>query len=127
MSRKKTFGVKSKITKRPYLKIMQKITGKLHEQLVEKIGQEYEENINLALQDPSIGKTIKELLKEDKIKLLDDNDMEVYGGQLHGLATTEQEDFDEDASPSKYQQAYDEEESMSPDAKSKTRLVSSII
>lgn len=61
--------ITSKITKRPYLKIMEKIREKMSVLLKNKIGEEYSKHIVFALQDKSIEKEIKVLMKQDKIQL----------------------------------------------------------
>jgi hypothetical protein len=54
---------------------------------------------------------------------LNDKNEPVYEKQLHILI-----DFDEDASPSKYPEIYnDEEESISPEVRSRTQLVNILV
>ncbi len=53
-SRKSQVEISSKITKRPYLKIMDKIKSKIEEKLREKIGLQFGDNIMQALKDQSI-------------------------------------------------------------------------
>lgn len=61
------------MTKRPYLKIMEKIRQKLFEKLSEKLGQVNKEHIYLALRDKQIEHSIKQLMKEDRIRLLNEH------------------------------------------------------
>lgn len=49
--RKSQATISSKVTKRPYLKIFEKIQFKLSEQLREKIGSQFAPNIMVALKD----------------------------------------------------------------------------
>lgn len=69
-----------------------------------------------ALQDKQIDQRIKDLLKQDKMQLVDEKNQPVYGKQLHIMV-----DFDEDddVSPSKYPADEEDETSMSPDIKTK--------
>lgn len=69
---KKPWEIVTKVTKRPYLKIMEKIRMKLFEKLREKLGEEHGEGIINALNDLHIEQSIKKLMKEDKIRLLDE-------------------------------------------------------
>lgn len=76
MKRKKNnvpVTVKSKVTKRPHLKIMEKLRGKIASKLKEKLGAEFGENIMAALHDKSIDQQIKLLIKQDKLKIFDQN------------------------------------------------------
>ena len=72
----------SKVTKRPYLKIMEKIRMKLHEKLREKIGERHSEDIYLALNDRKIEESIKRMMKEERIRLLNDKKQPVYTEQI---------------------------------------------
>jgi hypothetical protein len=62
----------TKVTKRPYIRIMEKIRMKLFERLASKIGAEHGENIYNALNDHKIEESIKKMMKEDRIRLLND-------------------------------------------------------
>jgi hypothetical protein len=64
--------ISSKVTKRPYLKIMEKIRDKITILLQSKIGQEYKQNILVALKDKGIDTSIKHMMKQDKIQILND-------------------------------------------------------
>jgi hypothetical protein len=61
--KKSQISIKSKVTKRPYLKIMESIKTKLIQQLQKKIGEEFGENIRLAIQDKTIAQTIRILVE----------------------------------------------------------------
>lgn len=99
---------------------MEKVTSKLQERLTANIGEEYEDDVKLALEDDDIDESIKRLLKQDKIQLVNAKNEPVYEKQLHILA-----EIDEDASPSKYPEIYGADaEVMSPEVRSKTKLVS---
>jgi hypothetical protein len=75
---KKPVEVVSKITKRPYLKIMEKIRLKLYEKLRERMGDQHGEDIIEALNDRHIEQSIKKLMKEDRIRLLDEHAQPIY-------------------------------------------------
>lgn len=79
----------SKVTKRPYLKIMEKIRQKLFEKLSEKLGQVNKEHIYLALRDKQIEHSIKQLMKEDRIRLLNEHSQPVYQDQIAQAAIEE--------------------------------------
>lgn len=71
------------MTKRPYLKIMEKIRMKLFERLREKLGEEHPDSgIHQALRDRQIEESIKKLMKEDRLRLLDDQRQPVYVDQI---------------------------------------------
>ena len=71
--------ITSKVTKRPYLKIMEKIRMKLFERLREKIGEEHPDSgIHQALRDRQIEQSIKKLMKEERLRLLDEQRQPVY-------------------------------------------------
>lgn len=72
----------SKVTKRPYLKIMEKIRMKLHEKLRDIIGERHSEDIYLALNDRKIEQSIKKMMKEDRIRLLNEKLQPVYSEQI---------------------------------------------
>jgi hypothetical protein len=85
------------------------------------IGEEYGSDIKIALEDEEIDESIKRLLKQDKIQLVNAKNEPVYEKQLHILA-----EIQEDDSPSKYPEIYgNDAASMSPEIRSKTKLVSS--
>ena len=76
---KKPVEITSKVTKRPYLKIMEKIRLKLFERLREKFGEVHgDTKIILALNDKNIEKSIIKLMKEDRIKLLNELNQPIY-------------------------------------------------
>jgi len=80
---KKPVEITSKVTKRPYLKIMEKIRMKLFERLREKLGEEHPDSgIHQALRDRQIEESIKKLMKEDRLRLLDDQRQPVYVDQI---------------------------------------------
>jgi len=79
---KKPVEVVSKITKRPYLKIMEKIRLKLYEKLRDIIGDQHGEGIIEALNDRRIEQSIKKLMKEDRIRLLDEHAQPIYREQI---------------------------------------------
>lgn len=65
-------AVKSKVTKRPHLKIMEKLRQKIAQKLTEKIGQELGiQNIMLAMKDKEVQEQIKELVTLGKIQIVD--------------------------------------------------------
>ena len=68
----------TKVTKRPYLRIMEKIRMKLFERLASKIGAEYGENIYNALNDRKIEKSIKKMMAEGIIKLVNEKRQPVF-------------------------------------------------
>ena len=80
--RKSQISVKSKVTKRPYLKIMDKIKTKLIQSLQKKIGEEFGENIRLAIQDKTLQQTLRLLVEQDKIKLLDNQNLDAIDNQI---------------------------------------------
>ena len=80
--RRPKVAVTSKVTKRPYLKIMQKIKIKLIETLLNRIGEEHLQDINIAVKDKEIEQTIKMMMGEDKIKLLNSRNEPVYQKQI---------------------------------------------
>lgn len=83
MYHKKPVEITSKVTKRPYLKIMEKIRMKLFERLREKFGEEHgDTNIIMALNDRHIEQSIMKLMKEDRIKLLNELNQPVYRDQI---------------------------------------------
>ena len=106
--------ISSKVTKRPHLKIMEKIRTKIEQKLREKIGLQFGEDIMQALRDQSIEQSIKTLMKQDKIQLLDARNQPVYSYQIAKAASNANDIsvYNED------------DEAVSPDVKaSKTKLV----
>ena len=65
--RKNEVAVSSKVTKRPHMKIMEKIHQKLHEILKKKLGEHNESEIEVALKDKEIDVHRKNMMREDKI------------------------------------------------------------
>jgi len=63
--------VASKVTKRPHMKIMDKLRMKIAAKLKEKMGDTMGENIFQALKAKQVEGTVKDMLKQEKIKLLD--------------------------------------------------------
>eukprot|EP00347_Sterkiella_histriomuscorum_P023625 403333949 len=107
--------ITSKVTKRPHLMIIQKITAKIEEKLKERIGLQYGFNINQALQDKGVERVIKDLMLQEKIQLLNTKNQPVYVSQI-----TQAAKYDEQVDVS---QAYYEDEAVSPDTKqTKTKL-----
>lgn len=72
---------------------MEKIRMKLHEKLREKIGERHSEDIYLALNDRKIEESIKRMMKEERIRLLNDKKQPVYTEQIAQAANHD------DASP----------------------------
>lgn len=134
LKKKKTdVELSSKVTKRPYLKIMEKIRLKILQSLQAKIGQEFGENILLALQDQGIENSIKVLMKQNKIELVNENNQPIYQEQINEAAHYEENKVDNDEVESdneNEQSDYEEEqadEMVSPEMKkSNTKLVSVI-
>ena len=91
-SRKIPLEVKTTITKRSIFKIFQKITIKLQTQLIQNIGEEYADNIELALRDKEIQNQIKYMMKQDKIQLLDSKNKPRYTNYIAQAAI---EDIDQ--------------------------------
>jgi hypothetical protein len=79
--------VTTKLTKRPYLKIMERIRHKLLEKLQQVIGHEHGEVILAALNDRQIEQSIAKLMKEDRIRLLNEQNQPVYQKQISRAAT----------------------------------------
>ena len=83
----------------------------------------------VALKDQGIEQQIKFLLKEDKIKLVDDQNQEVYKNQITKVANYEEHNSsfnDSDIEGGKFEYDVDnEDDAVSPDGK-KTHLVSFI-
>jgi hypothetical protein len=79
---KKPVEIVTKVTKRPYLKIMEKIRLKLYEKLRDAIGDQHGQIILEALNDRHIEQSIKKLMKDDKIRLLDEHSNQVYREQI---------------------------------------------
>jgi len=56
--------VKSKVTKRPHLKIMEKVMQKIAQKLMEKLGEEFGMNTLMhAMRDKGVEEQIKELVQ----------------------------------------------------------------
>ena len=64
-------AITQKMTKRPHLKIMQKLRLKLAQKLEEKLGLEHGELIRDALEDKQVAQHIKMLINQDKLKIVD--------------------------------------------------------
>lgn len=79
---KKPVELTTKVTKRPYLKIMEKIRLKLFERLQTRLGEEHGQGIMEALNDRQIEQSIKKMMKEDRIRLLNDQNEPVYQKQI---------------------------------------------
>jgi hypothetical protein len=80
--------VSSKVTKRPHLKIMMKLQQKIALKLQEKLGAEFGENIMTALKDKSIQEQIQELIKQDKIKIVNEQNKPVYQQEMKQAAAS---------------------------------------
>jgi len=96
------------------MKIMEKIRAKIEQKLREKIGVQFGEDIMQALKDQGIEQSIKLLMKQDKIQLLNAQNQPVYANQIAKAAKGNNDIsvYNED------------EEAVSPDVKaSKTKLV----
>lgn len=65
---KKEFS--TKVTQRPFLRMMEKIRLKITEKLREKLGQEFGSNIMAALHDQTIENQIKNLIAQDKLHIV---------------------------------------------------------
>ncbi len=71
--------VTSKVTKRPHLKIMEKIIAKIQIKLREKMGQQYGGGLFLqALKDKQMEKQIVNMVKDEKIQLVNKAGDPVY-------------------------------------------------
>jgi hypothetical protein len=133
--------VRSKITKRGLFKIFQKVRVKLMQQFMSNIGAEYEPEIENALQDPKIEKQIQLMMKQDKIHLLNERNEPIYQKEIHQFAEnaeksnakkrlskdinvkTKAEINSEDDENNSGED--DDDEDVSPDFRSKTKLVHS--
>lgn len=82
---KKQLEVTSQVTKRPYLKIMEKIRSKIAVMLKTKIGDEFSGAIVSALRDKQIDQSIKNLMKAEKIQLHNEQNKPVYKRQISQL------------------------------------------
>ena len=85
-------AVSTKLTKRPYLKIMERIRASLLERLQEVIGEQHQENIRKALNDRKIEQSIAKMMKEDRIRLVDERNQPVYQKQISHAAEMLHED-----------------------------------
>ncbi len=65
---------------------------KLYERLTNNIGHEHGEDIYMALNDRKIEKSIKKMMIEDRIRLLNDQKQPVYQQQIAQAATHEVEE-----------------------------------
>jgi hypothetical protein len=70
--------ITTKITKRPYMKIMEKIRGKIAERLKSYFTPEEWDRVVDALSDKHIEHQILLLIRQDKIQLLDQHNEPVY-------------------------------------------------
>lgn len=77
-----TLEISTKVTKRPYMKIMEKIRGKIAERLKEKFGEAEGEEILSALREKHIEHQIVLLLRQDKIQLLNQHNERIYTKQI---------------------------------------------
>ena len=108
----------SKVTKRPYLKIMEKIRMKLFERLRDKIGEQHGEEIYLALNDRKIEQSIKKMMKEDRIRLLNDKKQPVYQEQIAQAAAHDghnEENGNEEANGEVHHEEEDSKIGFNPD------------
>lgn len=74
--------VTSKVTKRPHLKIMEKLKQKIADKLREKLGAAFGNDIILALGDKGVDLQIKALVKQDKLKIIDSSNKPVYEKEM---------------------------------------------
>ena len=79
---KKQATVKTKVTKRPHQKIMDKLRQKIAQKLREKLGEEFGEEIMVALKASQVDLQIKELVKENKLLLVDQRNNPVYTKEM---------------------------------------------
>jgi len=70
--------VTQKVTKRPHLKIMNKLKMKIANKLKEKLGEEFGEGIMKALSDKTVDQQIKALISQNKLKIVDEKEKPVY-------------------------------------------------
>ena len=97
LKRKKTkipVTVNSKVTTRTQNKVIGKIQKKIAQKLREKLGKEFGEGIMEALQDKDIEKVIKEMIKQDKIKILDQKNKELYQEEMKKVTTITADNVD---------------------------------
>lgn len=76
---------------------MEKIRMKLHEKLRDLIGEKHSEDIYLALNDRKIEQSIKKLMKEERIRLLNDKKQPVYTEQIAQAAAHDDENHNHGA------------------------------
>ena len=69
MKKKMNVEITSKVTKRGYLKVFEKVRVKLGAMLKNKIGEDKEDQIMEALEDEDISKRVKDMMREEKIQL----------------------------------------------------------
>jgi uncharacterized protein YbcV (DUF1398 family) len=74
--------VSTKVTKRPYMKIMEKIRSRIADRLKEKLGDEQGHVILEALKDKHIEHQIILLLRDYKIQLINQNNEPIYTKQI---------------------------------------------
>lgn len=74
--------ISTKVTKRPYMKIMEKIRSKIADRIREKFGPHEGELILEALKEKHIEHQIMLLLRQDKIQLLNQHNEPVYVKQI---------------------------------------------
>lgn len=78
--------VKSKVTKRPQLKMMDKIILKIAERLAQKMGQELGiATLMNVMKDRNVQDQINELIKQDKIAFVDQSNNLLYEKEIGGL------------------------------------------
>lgn len=97
LNRKVQVEITSIVTKRPYLKIMEKIRNKITLLLQSKIGSEYKLDIMAALKDKQIDSSIKNLMKEDKIQILNQQNKPLYKKQISLAADVKEEEIVENS------------------------------
>lgn len=77
--------ITTKVTKRPYMKIMEKIRGKIAERLKAYFSPEEWERVVEALSDKHIEQQIIVLMRQDKIQLLNQFNEPVYTKQIKDI------------------------------------------
>ena len=80
--------ISTKVTKRPYMKIMEKIRGKIADRLKEKFGEMAGQEIIEALKEKHIEHQIVLLLRQDKIQLLNHHNEPIYVKQIRQALDT---------------------------------------
>lgn len=84
-SHRNTVEISQKVTKRPYMKIMEKIRGKIADRLREKFGPEEGDKILEALREQHIEHQIILLLRQDRIQLLNQHNQPIYTTQIKDI------------------------------------------